>query len=112
MLRMLGDEGIGADRTVGMGQFSIIANERINKVPSGKKGRWLNMGIFNPLPGTTTQIEWEQSAYNLETRTGWVSGHTLTLRPVDCIVEKSVIYSVLTQLSIVPVVVVTDDDNI
>src|SRR5690625_7588671 len=90
---MLGDEGIGADRTVGMGQFSIIANERINKVPSGKKGRWLNMGIFNPLTGTTTQIEWEQSAYNLKTRTGWVSGHKLRSSPVPCIVDTTYLKS-------------------
>src|SRR5690625_5332568 len=30
MLRMLGDEGIGADRTVGMGQFSDRKSTRLN----------------------------------------------------------------------------------
>jgi CRISPR-associated protein Csm4 len=110
ILRLLGDEGIGADRTIGMGRFSVTAEKKWSLTAGS--GKWLNLGIFNPAPGTANQIDWEQSAYNLETRSGWVSGHTLRRKPVPCISENAILQSSKQPQGNVPCVVDKDDKNI
>lgn len=93
MLRLLGDEGIGADRTVGMGQFDVEAIEDIKlPVPENDTGRWYNLGVFNPSDKTADdEISWEDSAYGLQNRYGWVSGTSLRRRPLAVLTEASVL---------------------
>ena len=110
MLRLLGDEGIGADRTIGMGRFSV-ASEKNKALPAGN-GKWLNLGIFNPVPGKAEHINWDQSSYKLETRSGWVSGYTLRRKPVPCIGENAVLHSKEKPKGNVPCVVDKDDEKI
>lgn len=90
MLRLLGDEGLGADRTIGMGSFELEAIES-SSAGSSRGNKFFNLGIFNPLPEEANAIEWQHSDYQLETRRGWVSGLPLRRRPVPCISENAVI---------------------
>ncbi len=112
MLRLLGDEGLGADRTVGMGHFNVLneindiafANQHIHK--------WFNVGIYNPSPEEIAGIQWEQSAYNLENRRGWVSGKSLRRRPVPCITENAVLWSAEPLNGSIPCLLDKNDPNI
>jgi len=110
MLRLLGDEGIGADRTIGMGRFSVL-KEQPTTLPKGS-GKYYNLAIYNPREDETETVRWQQSAYNLETRSGWVSGHSLRRRPVPCISENAVLQSDGRPQGNVPCVVNKDDENI
>ncbi|MCC5904833.1 MAG: type III-A CRISPR-associated RAMP protein Csm4 [Balneolaceae bacterium] len=110
LLRLLGDEGIGADRTIGMGRF-IVENAENSTPPQGG-GKLFNLGIYNPLEIETDDIDWGKSAYNLEKRSGWVSGKSLRRRPVPCIGENAVLKSDSELKGNVPCVVDKDDDNI
>ncbi|AXJ02440.1 CRISPR type III-A/MTUBE-associated RAMP protein Csm4 [Cyclonatronum proteinivorum] len=91
LLRLLGDEGIGADRTVGMGQFEVlpevIEREYTEKEPVSK---WFNLGIFNP-GGQVGAIQWEDSVYSIVNRSGWVSGTSLRRSPVIAVGESALL---------------------
>jgi CRISPR-associated protein Csm4 len=91
LLRLLGDEGLGADRTVGMGHFSVLPEviEREYAVNS-KADKWLNLGVFNP-GLKVAAIDWGASAYAILNRSGWVSGTSLRRSPVIAIAESALL---------------------
>ncbi len=114
MLRLLGDEGIGADRTVGMGQFELEGVEEAEPpVSNPGSGCWYNMGVFNPADDTAdTGISWEESAYGLQNRYGWVSGTSLRRRPLAVVTEASVLQSETRPAGSVRVVLDPESDPI
>lgn len=113
LLRILGDEGLGADRTVGMGQFTIEHVQPVKaKTPPKRNSYQYNLGIFNPLPEEAENINWLNSTYQLKTRTGWVSGKTLRRKPVPCIIENAVLFSETALKGNMPCVVDKDDELI
>lgn len=110
LLRLLGDEGLGADRTIGMGRFSVDKEETAVQLQGS--GKMYNLGIYNPKEIETDMIEWEDSTYNLEKRGGWISGKSLRRRPVPCIGESAVLKVDSELEGNVPCVVDKDDENI
>jgi CRISPR-associated protein Csm4 len=91
-LTFLGDQGIGADRTVGMGQFEWIEPAQIvsfNEI-SGS-GAFLNLGLFNPDPKERKAIEWSRSFYDVTNRQGWTAKPTLRRKNVRMVEEGSVL---------------------
>ena len=91
ILRLLGDEGLGADRTVGMGNYSVLSSEEERKSDHSETGKWFNLGLYNPDGIEFPEIEWRDSVYQLETRGGWVTGKSLRRKPLVCVAETSVL---------------------
>jgi CRISPR-associated protein Csm4 len=104
LLRLLGDEGIGADRTIGMGTFDVIDEiQNVSFKEISNPTHWFNLGIFNP--GLESQkISWEESFYSLGQRSGWVSGTSLRRGAVPVIEESSVLKSDSSPVGSVPMV--------
>lgn len=71
-LRLLGDEGIGGDRSVGKGQFRVskVEDYTLNQKSSE---RYLCLSLFNPTKSDLASIDLQKSAYDLTQRNGWVS---------------------------------------
>ncbi|MFU8861979.1 MAG: type III-A CRISPR-associated RAMP protein Csm4 [Cyclonatronaceae bacterium] len=93
LLRLLGDEGIGADRTVGLGHFRVTGHEEWQPPNQGGAKGWLNLGLFNPAGSDMNMIDWPNSRYELISRGGWVSGLALRRRSVRMIAEGAVLKS-------------------
>lgn len=89
LIRLLGDEGIGADRTVGLGHYSFITSEEVT-LPSAT-GKVMNLGLYNPTSEETQLINWQDSYYQLEKRSGWVTGKRLRRKPLTCVAENALL---------------------
>lgn len=91
LLRLLGDEGLGADRTIGMGQFEVLPDV-IEREYSSKAEvtRWFNLGVFNP-GSKVGLINWEESNYSILNRSGWVSGTSLRRSPIVVVGESALL---------------------
>src|SRR5699024_4551015 len=76
-LRMLGDEGIGADRTIGMGLFELEGQAEPIKLDTTAAVGWVNVGIYNPADDEVEAVKNRKSRYSLFNRYGWTSGHAL-----------------------------------
>ena len=112
LLRLLGDEGIGADKTVGMGSFKIHAIEQQANESSDTE-KWFNMGIYNPEPKyADTTINWLESYYQLTQRGGWVSGTTLRRKPVPTVQSNALLVSPKKPVGSIRCVLDKDDENI
>jgi len=71
--RLLGDEGIGTDRSVGNGMFRPDFGSISLELPD-EADAWMCLGLYNPAPEETPQIRWEQSAYLVTERGGYIAG--------------------------------------
>lgn len=91
MVRLLGDEGLGADRTVGMGRYFLEDIQDADTSGKSDVSGYFNLGIFNPSDHEIEQIDWKQSFYELKNRGGWVSGKSIRRKPVPCIGENSIL---------------------
>lgn len=111
ILRLLGDEGIGADRTVGMGMYALESWQDFSLNINGEK-KFFNLGVYNPNPDEVKRIKWEDSSYHLETRGGWVTGTSLRRKPLSCITESSIMLSETPLEGNNPCVVNKDDPDI
>ena len=79
LLRLLGDNGIGLQRTLGHGQFNFEIAEsglRID-LPKSKPSAWVALSLYRPtendISHNTLKINFEQSNYELRKRGGWLS---------------------------------------
>ena len=100
-LNYLGDTGIGADRNSGLGHFRVVDElEFTLQTPENPDG-YITLSLFNP--GTEDDIEnlRVNSAYNLLTRSGWISNSTLGRPPIKIFAEGSY-FSTMPQGRIVP----------
>ena len=71
-LHLLGDVGIGTDRTVGNGQFTI-GHPEVFALPSATKGLQMALGLYLPLKEEIEAMDLEQSWWSLVRRGGFMA---------------------------------------
>lgn len=92
-LKLLGDEGIGADNTIGKGLFEIEEKELEISVPE-ESGKAILLSLFNPREEELKEFEVENSKYNFITRRGWISSYSnmnLRRKSVRMLTEGSIL---------------------
>lgn len=72
VLKLLGDLGIGTDRTVGNGQFEIAGTETFN-LPVGTNGVQMALGLYLPSLNEINLIDFENSYWSLVKRGGYIA---------------------------------------
>ncbi len=89
VLEFLGDTGLGADRSSGLGCFHIleIADPGI-KLPATASG-WFTLSLFNPGQEDDISAVIRQSAYSLLSRSGWITGTGVGRPPIKAFSEGS-----------------------
>jgi len=89
VLSVLGDGGIGADRSNGNGYF-IWEPGQVPGLQKAKQGESVALSLVNPDPGDC-QAGWlEGSAYKLVSRGGWIGGTGLRKKRLRMFSEGSV----------------------
>jgi CRISPR-associated protein Csm4 len=91
VLNFLGDTGLGADRNSGLGHFEFQRTELPsfqNQQDVHGRGAFL-LSLCNPDPQEDVHHLIHLSAYDLTTRSGWISGTTLGRPPVRAFAEGS-----------------------
>lgn len=79
-LRLLGDEGIGGDRSVGHGHFTVTGPDVFQIDVPENTDHYLLLSPFHPEHKEVAQIG-DESSYELITRRGWITaGHGRPLR--------------------------------
>lgn len=91
VIQFLGDEGIGADRTIGKGLFELKEIKDVEVPNSSDADAFLLLSLYSPKKEEVEHILSEESFYEFETRKGWVSNNTLNRKSVRMLVEGSVI---------------------
>jgi CRISPR-associated protein Csm4 len=71
-LRLLGDEGIGADATIGKGLFEVEAFNCIIDMPTDANAHLL-LSLYNPKDTEIEDLNVDNSTYELIVRNGWIS---------------------------------------
>lgn len=104
-LRLLGDEGLGADRTLGKGAFHLIGDDLLPlkdrplprlsvDVPEAPESAGLLLGLLSPTDAEVASLDPHRSFYGLATRRGWVTapgGMDLRRRSARMFAEGSVL---------------------
>lgn len=94
-LYVLGDSGIGADRTSGNGCFTWEKSQ-IHGLQIADQGKAVALSLVNPAP-SDCQTGWlEGSAYKLVSRGGWIGGSGIRKQRVSMFAEGSVFNQPLT----------------
>ena len=90
VLRMLGDEGLGLDRTSGKGLFEVVKDPPKTVLPGAPNAsRFLTLSLYNP---TRTEINTpllQNSGYELVQRGGYVFGHSYRRQSLTMFAEGS-----------------------
>jgi CRISPR/Cas system CSM-associated protein Csm4 (group 5 of RAMP superfamily) len=97
-LRWLADAGLGGNRSLGWGGSAGVRIESADSVEAllrrgagdGSKGWWL-LSLFAPADGE--EVYWEQGAYQLTVRSGWVEGTTVAKQPQRLVREGAVLFA-------------------
>jgi CRISPR/Cas system CSM-associated protein Csm4 (group 5 of RAMP superfamily) len=98
-LRWLADSGLGGNRALGWGGSAGVRIEggddiagllRRGAAGDGSKGWWL-LSLF--APGAEEEVFWDQGAYRLAVRSGWVEGTTVAKRAQRVVAEGSVVFA-------------------
>jgi CRISPR-associated protein Csm4 len=89
VLSVLGDSGIGADRTSGNGCFTWSKGQMPN-VQLAEHGQAVALSLVNPDPYDCHTGWLEDSAYKLVSRGGWVGGSGIRKQRVRMFAEGSV----------------------
>ena len=72
VLNILGDIGIGTDRTVGNGQFTVDSLEEF-EIPIGHRGLQMTLGLYLPEREELETMNLEESHWNLLKRGGYIA---------------------------------------
>ena len=91
VLRFLGDEGIGADRTIGEGLFEVEGIDNFSIAAAEKFDSFYALSLYSPTEEEFYKIEPEKSFYDFEIRKGWVSNNTLRRKSLRMFTEGSVL---------------------
>jgi CRISPR-associated protein Csm4 len=91
VLRFLGDEGIGADRTIGKGLFEVEVIDNFSIAAAEKFDSFYALSLYSPTEEEFYKIEPEKSFYDFEMRKGWVSNNTLRRKSLRMFTEGSVL---------------------
>jgi len=95
VLSVLGDSGIGADRTSGNGCFTWNRGQ-MPDLRIAEQGKAVALSLVNPAP-SDCQSDWlEDSAYKLVSRGGWIGGSGIRKQRVRMFAEGSVFNQPLT----------------
>lgn len=88
-LRLLGDTGIGGDRTVGKGLFEVKAESK--QLPVTDEGNAnLLLSLYTPKTEEISFLDTKKSYYQIKTRQGWVSNKTFRRQTIRAFTEGSV----------------------
>ena len=79
VLHFMGDEGIGADRTVGKGFFKVEKVD-IFDWPYSSDGTWYLLSLFIPTEKEIEKITLDKSSFSIMKRGGWVTYGNMNLR--------------------------------
>lgn len=72
VLRLLGDEGIGGDKRVGKGSFSVQIDEEFNlSIPQNADG-FITLSLYYPKEDEFNNGVLKNASYNLLSRKGWL----------------------------------------
>lgn len=88
-LSVLGDSGIGADRTSGNGCFTWSKGQMPDLQPA-EQGQAVALSLVNPDPGDCQSGWLDGSAYKLVSRGGWIGGSGIRKKRVRMFAEGSV----------------------
>lgn len=93
VLRFLGDEGLGADRTIGKGFFEIekVIDFSLSTSQPDSNYYYL-LSLYSPTKEEFENIDPKHSYYDFIVRGGWVSNNTLNRKNLRMFVEGSVLY--------------------
>ncbi|MCU7517953.1 MAG: type III-A CRISPR-associated RAMP protein Csm4 [Ignavibacteria bacterium] len=89
-LRLLGDEGIGGDRTAGKGLFSIETETILLNLPQ-KPEAFLLISTYLPASEELKDFLPERSFYEIKARGGWISNSSYKRRTFRMFTEGSVL---------------------
>jgi CRISPR-associated protein Csm4 len=93
VLRLLGDEGLGGDRHVGKGQFSVEAVDDFELEEPRDADAVMTLSLFHPTADEVAKGLLSSSAYDVIKRDGWVTtpgSRSLRRRSLNMFVEGSV----------------------
>ncbi len=76
-LSLLGDSGIGADRSNGNGFFHWQKADDFPELPATDTGLVTALSLINPAPEDFSDTWLEGSSYNITSRGGWIAHHGL-----------------------------------
>lgn len=71
-LHLLGDEGIGADGTIGKGLFEVEPFDYTIDLPDNANAHLL-LSLYNPKDTEINDLDMDKSIYDLVVRNGWIS---------------------------------------
>lgn len=91
VLRFLGDEGIGADRTTGKGFFEVEEIQNFTLPSESESDYFYSLSLYSPLKEEFEKIEPKKSYYDFVIRGGWISNNTLNRKRLRMFVEGSVL---------------------
>jgi CRISPR-associated protein Csm4 len=91
VLRFLGDEGIGADRSTGKGLFEIEEAENISLPETKESDLYYLLSLYSPTKVEFANILPRESYYDFEIRKGWISNNTFNRKSLRMFVEGSVL---------------------
>lgn len=91
IVRFLGDEGIGADRTIGKGLFEVEEIKNFSLSTSNESGFYYLLSLYSPTKDEFEKIDPQKSFYDFKIRGGWISNNTLNRKNVRMFVEGSIL---------------------
>jgi CRISPR-associated protein Csm4 len=90
VLRVLGDEGLGLDRTSGKGLFEVVDNPPETIFPGAPNAnRFLTLSLYHPTDKEITPAFLQNCGYELVQRGGYVSGHSYRRQTLAMFAEGS-----------------------
>jgi CRISPR-associated protein Csm4 len=92
VLRFLGDEGIGADRTIGKGLFDVQEINDFNLQFDKETEYYYSLSLYSPTKEEFDKIDPKKSFYDFLIRGGWISNNTFNRKSLRMFVEGSVLY--------------------
>lgn len=99
VIRFLGDEGIGADRSSGKGLFVPEISDFTMEIPESAN-HFLTLSLYHPTRDEVEEKILKDSYYKIQTRRGWISytgGHALRRKSIRMIAEGSVVKDIKTK---------------
>ena len=94
ILRLLGDTGIGGDRTVGKGLFEVEKLTFDKPLPSATEANaHLLLSLYTPTSEEMKILDFQKSFYQIKTRQGWVSNKTFRRQTLRAFSEGSVLFT-------------------
>ncbi|MEP0861579.1 MAG: type III-A CRISPR-associated RAMP protein Csm4 [Ignavibacterium sp.] len=91
VLRFLGDEGIGADRTIGKGFFEVEEIQNFSLANHTESEYYYLLSLYSPTKEEFEKIEPKKSYYDFTIRGGWISNKTLNRKSLRMFIEGSVL---------------------